>query len=1149
MATKKEILAQQVAQAVGAGKVAALETVDFNDPNRPKTCLEVDFPILPVNQVAIIEGNAGKPIYQMSKWWARRRSSVFRSMLIAAATKAPEDPSHAAKLVWDNYYANHQKKGAFKHLKVADIFMGGGTTLVEGSRLGMRMVGNDLNPVAWFVVKQELANVDLEQVKKLLADIEAEVKPQIMPYYFCDGPNGEKGTWTHLPTQKVMPADFDPLSIPRDERKDYRYEGPEIIYTFWAKHGPCQVTGCGHRTPIMSSPVMAVKTLSVKHWEHTCGQCGGEYHVEQDAARMAPDAPLYVAPSEHPFSVLDPKKGVVCPHCRLALPATIRVKEGLVLDGPRGQIKLGKGKNKKVELSLLVHPQWLAGSPKQDADGQPYGGSAQDGAASTARWNQERAGKIRLLEVRGVLPEEVTCPKSKVTFPTDRANKAGNGKFTCTQCGTTQDIIAALRPTGKTAPFGAYGVQGYAPQRDKAGKPYSGRFFAAFDGAYAKRCDAAFAEWEARKDADLKAYWPQSDIPPSLRATVKDLIANGHGYQQWADLFSPRQLLVHAQLLKAIVRIGNYDWSVREYVLGAFQQYLRNQCLFSFWNPQRDTPEPMFSNSNYHPKLTVVENCVFPALGRGNWASSTEGILEGREWAIHPWEVVSIEGLKRRDASLAEQASGKSEKVFPGDPVMAVPTPPPQPSPAGGGSHLGHSRAGGESFGGFPAGASTHFSSPRRGEVGRGETGPILTCGSSTDLAQLESGSLDLVITDPPFGDLLQYSELADFFYVWLRLALKSKYPEIFSAEYTPKSLEAVANSFREPDDSNGFYQRLLTQCWREAYRLLKPSGILSFTFHHSEDEPWVAVLESLFDAGYYLEATYPIRSDETKGDNAEFGAQKIEYDIIHVCRKRPPSNLPPSGGEDRWGAVSWGRMRREVMADVRQLQAMLENHAKEGLPAADIQVIRRGKALEYFSRHYGKVYVDEGRTISVKDALVGINQLIDEDADKGKEPPPVTAEPMTRQFLRTFGTATEMKRDQLQKFLRGTITTPDEFVQRGWCSEVKKVFTRTHPLAFARDWSGKHKRKLTSDLDQALVLIGACVDGSGINASDTLKNDHFKPHVALKPLLEWLQKNGPDQTTRNAASRAVSIFNAWKSSQGPKPRQISLFDDEAEYA
>src|SRR5437016_3823765 len=191
--TKKQDVAEEIARAVGAGRPVAIETVDFNDPARPKTCLEVDFPIVPVNHVAIIEGNAGKPIYQMSKWWARRRSSVFRSTLLAAATKAPDDPAHAAKVVWDNYYANHQKKGAFKHLKVADIFMGGGTTLVEGSRLGMQMFGNDLNPVAWFVVKQEFAKVDIEEVKRLLADIEAEVKPQIMPYYYCDGPNGEKG--------------------------------------------------------------------------------------------------------------------------------------------------------------------------------------------------------------------------------------------------------------------------------------------------------------------------------------------------------------------------------------------------------------------------------------------------------------------------------------------------------------------------------------------------------------------------------------------------------------------------------------------------------------------------------------------------------------------------------------------------------------------------------------------------------------------------------------------------------------------------------------------------------------------------------------------------------------------------------------------
>ncbi|ESS14722.1 DNA methylase [Betaproteobacteria bacterium MOLA814] len=1062
MATKKEQLAQEVAKAVAAGKTVAMETVDFNDPNRPKTCLEVDFPILPVNQVAIIEGNAGKPIYQMSKWWARRRSSVFRAMLIAAATKAPDDKSHAAKLVWDNYYANHQKKGAFKDLKVADIFMGGGTTLVEGSRLGMQMIGNDLNPVAWFVVKQELADVDLEEVQRLLADIEAEVKPQIMPYYYCDGPVGEKGTWKHLPSGKVMSADFDPLGIPRDERKDYRYEGPEIIYTFWSKHGPCQVTGCGHRTPIMSSPVIAVKTLTVKHWEHVCSQCNGEFHVEESSARMAPNESLHVAPSEFPFSVLDRVKGVICPHCGYTTPVN--------LGAP-------KKPNKKVQLSLLVAPTWLAGSNKFDDAGMNLGGAAQDDAASTARWSTERAKQASLIEVRGVLPDEFE--HLGLTIKTSQGNVFGRGTYTCASCGTKQGVLSSVRASSKAAPFAAYAIQGVDPSLTV--DAYNGRFFAPYETALARQETAAMTEWEQRKDTDLESYWPKTVIPEGITTTVKDVLPNGHGFTHWWTMFNPRQRLVHSLLLKAICTTGNYSTAAREAALGAFQQYLRNQNLFCIWDSGYDKLVPHFSNNNFYPKNNPVENNVFAKTGRGNWRACVEGVLEGLEWARNPWEVVSTAQLGRTHSALADQCTGKSEKVTLGDPVQ-------------------------------PA---------------------TIKLASSTALDHLSDGSVDMVITDPPFGDNIQYAELSDFFYVWLRLGLKNIHPDVFQGDLTLKSMEVVTNSSREPDDPDHFYQRLLTQCWREASRILKPAGLLAFTFHHSEDEPWVAVLESLFDAGFYLEATYPIRADETKGDG-QFGSQKIEYDIIHVCRKRTEEPKP----------VSWGRMRREVMADVRQLQGMLENHAKEGLPAADIQVIRRGKALEYFSRHYGKVYVDEGRAISVKEALVGINQLIDEDADKGKDPPPVNAEPMTRQFLRTFGNATEMKRDQLQKFLKGTITTPDEFEQRGWCSEKSKVVTRVNSLEFARDWSGKHKRRLTSDFDQALVLIGACFDGSGINASDTLKNENFRPHVALKPLLEWLHKNGPDQASRNAASRAVSIYNGWAATQAVRPTQRTLFEE-----
>jgi len=1067
---KDEWLKKEVAKAVNAGKLWNCETVDFSDPNRPLTCIEVDFPIIPINQIAAIEGNAGKPIYQMSKWWARRRSSVFRAMLLASAMKAPDDPSEASKLVWDAYYGNHQTKGAFKDLKVADIFMGGGTTVVEGSRLGMQMFGNDLNPVAWFVVKNEMVQVDKAEVEALLADIEAEVKPQIMPFYACDCPRGHKGEWTQVSTGKVMGDDFDSLTLTSDERKDYSYHGPEMIYAFWAKHGPCQVTGCGHRTPIMTSPVMAIKTLTVKSWARTCKHCGCDYDLEERDVRMAPAVSLVVADTERPFAVAKlneydgSPESAKCPSC--------------------GKTEtfgsLGKGKKNKVELSLLVHPEWLQGEASQDEQGNSYGGSVDDPVEETIRWNRARAEKSRLIEIRGKLPDELTCPDTGVLIRTDKGGGTSpkQAHFECGSCGTTQKTLDSLQAVESSAPLATYAYHCYCPVCHESGALYNGRFF---EEASSDACiSAAEREWDYRKNADLTSFWPRGDIPYGERTHVKDPLPK-HGYTKWSQLFGSRQLLVLSQLLRAVVSLDDQDNSeLHNYVLGAFQQYVRNQNMFCFWDMGYDKLVPHMSNNNYNPKLRPVENAVFSKIGRGNWATQVDVLLRAIDWKSDPWELVSNDWLSQHAKHLNDELKSKSSKVTPGDHV------------------------------GAPA---------------------IVSCGSSTDLSALGNASFDLVITDPPFGGILQYAELADFFHVWLRLSRHYKSMPSSSAEVTPKALECVSNTARH-DEPPAHYKRLLTACYKEASRILKPGGILSFTFHHSEDKPWVDVLESVFDSGFFLEATYPIRSDETKG-KGEFGSQKIEYDIIHICRKRIEKPKP----------ISWAKLRRQVLHDVRDLQDLLEHHQEEGLPEADLQVIRRGKALEYFSRHYGKVYKDQDTPMSVLEALLGINQLLDEEAAGIKEAPPHNAEPFTRMLLRLFDGISELPRDQMQKFLRGTGSAPSDFAKRGWVFEQKKVFFLTSPLDLAQAWIGKHRKGLQSDYDQAMFLIGACFEGSGINASETLNNENFNPHPALGAILIWFKTHGADSPIRNAAITASKLYQNWESKNQPKVQQLSLFD------
>lgn len=1087
--TKAEELQEAVAEAVGAGRELHLEAVDFSDPNRPKTCLEVDFPILHINSLSAIEGSSGstrKPIYQSSKWWARRNSSVFRSMLIAAMTPSPTDELDAARLVWNNYYRHHKCPSAAVPPTVCDIFMGGGTTVFEAARLGANVIGNDLNPLSAFIVDTVFGDAPRAEVERLFADIRKGIKPQIIPFYACDCPRGHKGKWTHKPSGKVMGANFDPLSLTPEQRPEYEYEGPEVIYTFWAKHGPCQSTECNHRTPIMTSPVIAVKTLTVKAWTgKECQSCGKKFDIEQKDARMAPAAMLVVADTETPFAVMDDNGNYTCPHC-----------------GHEGQDKkaasdgqsssLGKAKNKKIELTLLVHPDWLKGASDTAPDGSKYGGTVIDDATSTIAWLEERERRLKLVEVRGSLPEVIRLPDSSEEFCTgsDAGTVPAKSKFKCQQdtCGRVQDFLKSIYATRKSAPTSYYCFHCYCPECSKGNQPYSGRFFDAQAGG--RGIAAAIKEWNSPHTSHLQQLVPRGNVPEGLETSVRTPLFK-YGYHRWRDFFNERQLLVQSAILHQIAIATCYPPNVKRWALCAMQQYLRLNNMFCIWNRQADQLEPFFSKNNYQPPARPIENAVFTEIGRGTWTSCEEAVLASLDWMREPWELAATAHILESAPDLAKSlGSGKSYKVTTGDTLIGN--------------------------------CSLH-------------------CGSATALSGVESGSVDLVITDPPFGDIMQYGELSMFFYAWLQPVLHELGVSGCDNPTIPIQLEAVENQQRHGSQTSKFYQRLLTASWQEAFRLLKPGGLLAFTFHHDKDGPWISVLESLFEAGFYLEATYPIRSDETKGEGSTpgtFGAQKVEFDIIHVCRKRLEEPEP----------ISWARLRRQIMRDVRQLQEIIEQHQKEGLGEADLQVIRRGKALEYYSRHYGKVYIEKGREdeFTVKDALVGINQLLDDESDTTSEAPPVLAEPYTRQFLRLFADKDSLERDQMQKYLRGTGVSPSEFLERGWCSEEKKIFTITPPLEWAQQWKGKARKGMSRDFDQTFFLIGACYDESGIKASDTLNSGSFVPHPAIADLLDWFGKHGSDADMKSAAKRAKQIYSTWLAKNTKQvSTQRTLFDLE----
>ncbi|MCS7198688.1 MAG: hypothetical protein NZ930_08505, partial [Candidatus Bipolaricaulota bacterium] len=127
-----------------------------------------------------------------------------------------------------------------------------------------------------------------------------------------------------------------------------------------------------------------------------------------------------------------------------------------------------------------------------------------------------------------------------------------------------------------------------------------------------------------------------------------------------------------------------------------------------------------------------------------------------------------------------------------------------------------------------------------------------------------EDTFFDAVLTDPPYYDNVPYSDLSDFFYVWLKRTVGHLYPDLFATPLTPKTGEIVAYPQPEGGWQAGMrlFEAQLAQAFREIARVLKPGGVAVIVYAHKSTAGWEAVINALLDSGLVVTSAWPLKTE-----------------------------------------------------------------------------------------------------------------------------------------------------------------------------------------------------------------------------------------------------------------------------------------------
>lgn len=249
-------------------------------------------------------------------------------------------------------------------------------------------------------------------------------------------------------------------------------------------------------------------------------------------------------------------------------------------------------------------------------------------------------------------------------------------------------------------------------------------------------------------------------------------------------------------------------------------------------------------------------------------------------------------------------------------------------------------------------------------------------------------GSVDAVITDPPYYDMIEYADASDLFFVWLKRILFDIEPDLFGARVKSKdglqnkNDEIIVRRVHEPGrvrHDRDFYEASLSKAFAECKRVLRADGHLVVVFGHSDPDAWKRLLAALHGAGFIVTSSWPSRTE-----TASTGVASIRVTVTIGCRVAPADREP----------ATVARVDREV-SDV--IKRSVRNWSKEGLALGDQMMAAYGPAMEVYGR-YARVLQPDGEIAPLERYLTLARRSVREaTALRLDEIPIETFDPLTR--------------------------------------------------------------------------------------------------------------------------------------------------------